>query len=440
MRTRLQMSRPHSSNRYALSQELLRRARRLIPMATQTFSKSYLQFPVGVSPHFLSRGAGGRVWDADGNEYVDLVCGLLPVVLGYCDPDVDSAIRKQIDDGITFSLATELEIELAERLVEIVACAEMVRFGKNGTDATSAAIRIARASTGRDHVIVCGYHGWQDWSIGATTRNKGVPQAVRDLTHPVPYNDLDAVKAVLDTFSGEVAALIMEPMNRVDPAPGYLADLRDMVHAAGTIFIFDEIITGFRYALGGGQEYFDVVPDLAAFGKAMGNGMPISAIVGRGDLMREMEEIFFSATFGGEALSLAAAIAVIDKMRREPVIESIWRTGQRLAEGARERISRFGLSDTIELRGKAPWMLLEFHDHPNASKEAIKTVFTRMMLESGVLISASHNVCYAHDETDLRTVFAAYDVTLSCLAQELQRPSLDERIDTPLIQPVFEVR
>ena len=296
-----------------------------------------------------------------------MVCGLLPVVLGYCNPQVNAAIRGQIDKGISFNLATALEAELAERLVEIIPCAEMVRFGKNGTDATSAAIRIARASTGRDHIIVCGYHGWQDWYIGATTRNKGVPQAVFDLTHPVPYNDVGAVRAVLDAYPGEVAALIMEPMNSADPAPGYLAELREVVHAAGAIFIFDEVITGFRYALGGAQEYFDVVPDPAAFGKAMGNGMPISAIVGRADLMKEMEDVFISATFGGETLSLAAAIAVIDKMRTESVIESIWRTGERLAQGARERLSRVGLGDTIALRGKAPWMLLDLHDHANAS-------------------------------------------------------------------------
>ncbi len=176
--------------RYRLSNEMLEKSESVIPLGSQTFSKSYLQFPKGASPLYLERGEGGRVWDVDGNEYVDLICGLLPIVLGYKDKDVDDAIRSQLDRGITFSLATELEMVLANKLVEIIPCAEQVRFGKNGTDATSATIRLARAYTGRDHIVSCGYHGWQDWYIGATTRNKGVPKVVSELTHRVSYNEI----------------------------------------------------------------------------------------------------------------------------------------------------------------------------------------------------------------------------------------------------------
>ena len=224
---------------------------------------------------FLTHGQGARVWDVDGNEYVDLVSALMPVVLGYNDPDVNYAVRNQLDKGVIFSLATELEAQLSEKLVEVIPCAEKVRFGKNGSDVTTAAIRVARAYTGRDKVIVCGYHGWQDWYIGSTTRNKGVPEAVQGLTYKVPYNDLDAVENLLKENPDQFAALIMEPMNVAEPAPNYLNDLKALLHKHGALLIFDEVITGFRFSIGGAQELFGVTPDLASFGKAMGNGMPI---------------------------------------------------------------------------------------------------------------------------------------------------------------------
>ena len=427
-------------NRYQQSNLLLERAQKVIPLGSQTFSKSCIQFPRGEAPLFLDRGRGGRVWDVDGKEYVDLVCGLLPILLGYCDRDVDHAIQAQMSRGITFSLATKLEVDLAERLVEIIPCAEMVRYGKNGTDATSAAIRLARAFTGRDYVIAGGYHGWQDWYIGATTRNKGIPRAVSELTHRVPYNDIQAVESLFRQFRDNVAALIIEPMNVTEPADGYLEALKELAHHYGAIFIFDEVITGFRYALGGAQELFGVTPDLAAFGKAMGNGMPISAVVGRADIMLEMNEIFISSTYGGEALSLAAAIAVMDKIVKEPVIDHIWDIGKRLARQVKMLIDKYQLSEWISLAGKPPWMVLQFKDHHHASKDAIKTLWLKEMLANGVLTNGSHNICYAHREDDIKLAIAAYENALSVLAEELRTPKLDQRLDVPVIRPVFAIR
>jgi glutamate-1-semialdehyde 2,1-aminomutase/spore coat polysaccharide biosynthesis protein SpsF len=425
---------------YAESQALLARAERVIPLGSQTFSKSKVQYPEGHAPLFLTHGQGGRVWDVDGNEYVDLVNGLLPVVLGYRDPDVDAAIQKQLGAGISFSLATELEIELAQRLCDEIPCAEMVRFGKNGTDATSAAIRIARAATGRERIMVCGYHGWQDWYIGATTRNKGVPQAVQGLTHMVPYNDLGAVEQLLQQFRGEFAAMILEPMNSREPAAGYLAGLKELLHRHGALLVFDEIITGFRYSLGGAQRLFEVTPDLSSFGKALGNGLPIAAIVGRADLMRQLEEVYFSGTFGGEALSLAAGIAVIDKMRREPVIETLWSTGRQLETGVRELLAEHGLQDVMTLRGKPAWVILEMVDHPKATKEAIKTLFIIEMLRNGVLCLGTHNVSYAHNQADVARVLGAYHNTLGTIARELATGKLEQRLPGPALKPVFRVR
>jgi glutamate-1-semialdehyde 2,1-aminomutase len=428
------------SARYGRSNEMLARARKVIPLGSQTFSKSHLQFPQGAAPLFLTHGKGSRVWDADGNEYIDLIAGLLPVLLGYRDPDVDAAIKEQLDRGISFSLATELEVELAERLVEIIPCAEMVRFGKNGSDATTGCVRVARAATGRERLIICGYHGWHDWYVGTTVRNKGVPAVEATLTDRVPYNDLGAVHAIFKKNPGQVAALILEPMNSTEPKPGYLQELKELVHKNGAVLIFDEVITGFRYAAGGAQERFGVTPDLAAFGKAMGNGMPIAAVVGRADLMSQMEEIFFSSTFGGETLSIAAAIAVVDKIRREPVIETLWKTGGLLAEKVRQAIARNGLEKTVSSHGVAPWTLLAFADTGTTAKEAIKTLFMKEMLAQGILIAASNNITYAHSEADVAAIAAAYDNAFGRIAEELKAGTLLDNLGCPPVHPTFSVR
>lgn len=425
---------------YGTSQALLKRAEKVIPLGSQTFSKSHIQLPHGAAPLFLTRGQGARVWDVDGNEYVDLVCGLLPVVLGYCDPDVDEAILRQAQNGISFSLATELEVELAERLIEIIPCAEMVRFGKNGSDVTSAAVRLARAVTNRERIAACGYHGWQDWYIGATTRDFGVPASVRGLTHRFPFNDAEALDKLLQEHPGQFACVILEPVGAEEPKPGYLESVREITHRHGALLIYDEIIAGFRVRLGGAQEYYGVAPDLACFGKSMGNGMPISAVVGRADLMRRFEDVFFSGTFGGEALSLAAAIAVIDKMSRENVIEGLWNRGRRLADEARRLIAKHQLQDVVKLIGVAPWTLLSFGEHAHASREAIRTLFLAEMLRHGVLLTGSHNVCHALNESDIVHVAAAYDAALGRIADELRRPGVEERLAYPVIRPIFSVR
>jgi glutamate-1-semialdehyde 2,1-aminomutase/spore coat polysaccharide biosynthesis protein SpsF len=425
---------------YAVSWRMLEDAERYIPLGSQTFSKSRVQYPENQAPLFLTHGQGGHVWDVDGNEYVDMVCGLLSVSLGYRDPEVDAAIRSQLDRGISFSLATELETRLARDLVNLIPCAEKVRFGKNGSDATSAVIRVARAATGRDRVIVCGYHGWQDWYIGSTSRHKGVPVAVRELTHPVAFGDLDAVDRLLSAHRGAFAVMILEPAGIALPPEGYLAGLKDLLHEHGALLAFDETITGFRYAAGGAQEYFGVTPDLASFGKGMGNGMPISAVVGRADLMNEMEEIFYSATFGGETLSIAAAIAVIEKIISQPVIEHYWQTGEALAAGLGKRIAATGLDQVMAVVGAAPWSIIAINDHPAARQAATRTFFIREMLRHGVLTLGTHNICYAHDQADVDTVLAAYDSVLPALAESLATGDLEAALPCPVIEPIFQVR
>lgn len=420
------------------SQALLQRALKTIPLGAQTFSKSYIQYPEKTSPMFLTHGLGSRVWDVDGNEYIDLVSGLMPVVLGYNDPDVNDAIQSQLNKGISFSLSTDLEIQLAEKMCELIPSAKKVRFAKNGTDVTSAAVRLSRAFTGRDKVAVCGYHGWQDWYIGTTTRNKGVPKAVSDLSTIVPYNDLDRLEAELKNET--YACLVMEPTNVTTPLDGYLQGVKDLCDKYGTLLVFDEVITGFRFALGGAQEYFGVTPHLSCFGKAMGNGMPISAIVGRNDIMKEMEEIFFSGTFGGETLSLAASLATIQKMEQQSVINHLWSYGDSLGQKVNDLIVRHGLGDVLKLCGYSPWKLFQFMDHPNATSFEIKTFYLQEMLIRGVLMSSSFNISFAHSTLDAHKIIQALDETFVLLADYLSKNNLSKNLKSPTIQPLFRVR
>ncbi len=426
--------------RYARSEAYLARAERVIPLGSQTFSKSRTQYPFGVSPYFATHAQGCRLWDLDGNAYIDCVMGLAAVTLGYNDPEVTAAVKAQLDKGTIFSLPSPIEAEVAERICAMVPCAEQVRFGKNGSDATAGAIRLARAYTGRDHVAVCGYHGWQDWYIGSTARNKGVPQAVRALTHPFAYNDLASLDALFAAYPDGIAAVILEPMNTVYPMPGFLEGVRERCTRHGAVLIFDETITGFRFSNGGAQELFGVVPDLATFGKGLANGYPLSALAGRRELMREMEEIFFSFTFGGETLSLAAALATLQRLQREPVLKTIAARGERLMDGLAALIERHGLAEWLNLTGHPAWSFLIVKDAPTATLWEIKTYLMQEMQARGVLWLGSHNLSQAHQEDDIGQVIAVYDEALAALATALRAGDLPSRLNCRPLEPLFKVR
>jgi glutamate-1-semialdehyde 2,1-aminomutase/spore coat polysaccharide biosynthesis protein SpsF len=415
---------PNPPRSYRRSVQALERALKTIPFGAQTFSKSHLQFPVGHAPLFVSHGDGARIFDVDGNDYVDLVGALLPVILGYRDPDVDLAIRNQLARGISFSLATELEAELAETLVRIIPCAEMVKFGKNGTDVTSAAIRLARAYTGRDHVFFAGYHGWQDWSMAHSPRNLGIPEVTRSCTHHIPYGDeiFDKGSPPLP-WPHQVAAIIVEP----NDDPDYLQLLRRHCTKHGIVLIFDEIITGFRYELGGAQELYGVTPDLATFGKAMANGMPISALVGRRDIMKRMEppdNIFYSGTFFGETLSIAAAIATIKKLEELDVPGHLVRTGIILEKEILDIRSDAGLEDIVSIDGWYPKQTISFHGN---QQNQLRSLFIAKMAENGVLIINSNNLSYAHKEPEIEQILDAYAGTFLAIQKALDDGSIAQQ-------------
>jgi glutamate-1-semialdehyde 2,1-aminomutase len=426
--------------RYRKSTTFLARAEDVIPLGSQTFSKSRTAVPVGVSPLFIERGQGSRVWDLDGNEYIDFVNGLLAISLGYNDPDVNEAVRTQLEQGVTFSLAHPLETELAEMIVAAVPCAEMVRFAKNGSDATAGAVRLARAYTGRDRVAVCGYHGWQDWYIGSTSRDLGVPASTKALTHRFTYNEIASLRSLFEGNPGEFAAVILEPMSTAWPADGFIEEVAEITRDAGALLIFDETITGFRFALGGAQELFGVTPDLATFGKGIANGYPLAIVAGPSRFMRLMEDVFFSFTFGGETLSLAAAKAVLTKMRREPVLKTVHARGQRVLDGVARRIVEHRVGDFCSVTGHPAWSFFNITAAGPYSAFELKTLFLQEMFRRGILTLGTHNLSYAHSDPDIDRLLGAYDEVLPSLRAAVDRHDLPARLYAEPLEPLFKVR
>ena len=424
----------------AQSQVWLERAEKVIPGTSQTFSKGHNQHVRGVAPVFLARGKGCRVWDVDGNEYIDYVQGLLPNILGYAHEGVNAAVAAQLAQGHSFSLPHPLEVQLAERLTRLIPCAERVRFGKNGSDVTSGAVRAARALTGRDRIACCGYHGWQDWFIGSTTRNAGVPKAVRELTHPFVYNDLASLQTLLQQHPGEFAAVIMEPVNFWPPAAGYLEGVKALAHQHGGLLIFDEICSGFHFGLGGAQKRFGVTPDLACFGKAMGNGLPIACVVGSASVMKVFEDIFFSFTFAGEVSSMAAAMTVLDVLENTDALARMAMNGRILQEGLNMLAKEAGLQDRIQCIGYPCWSLIKFLDAEGKDSLLVRSLFTQECVKQGVLLLVTHNMTAAHDPLAVEQTLRVYAYACKTLSKWLNDAHPEKHLQGEMIQPVFKIR
>jgi glutamate-1-semialdehyde 2,1-aminomutase len=415
------------------SEALYARARKRIPSVTQTLAKGPTQYIKGVAPKYLERGKGCRVWDVDGNEFIDFNMGIGPISLGYCYPRVDDAIRAQLDKGITFSLMHPLEVEVAERIAEVVPNAENVRYSKTGCDVTTAAIRLARAFTGRDKVLACGYHGWHDWTIGTTDRNRGIPDAVRALTSTFAYNDIDSLAAQLDS---QTAAVILEPMLFEFPKDGFLHNIKELCTARGALLIFDEMWTGFRLALGGAQEHFGVRADLATFSKAIANGMPLSVLTGRADVMALLEkDVFFYTTFGGEALSLTAAGATIDELKEKSVPVVLERRGRRLIDGYNALATELGM-DYTKCIGMGARSMVTFAPAAGNPLE-VKSLVQQELLKRGVLWQGMHALSYSHADADIDYALAAYAEVLPLLKKAVAEGNPARHLRGEPVQPVF---
>lgn len=415
------------------SADLLERAHRLVPGGTQTLSKGIDQFVKGVTPAFLERGSGCHVWDVDGNAYIDYPMALGPILLGYDHPATVEAVRHQMSQGTVFTLPHRLEVEVAERVIDMVPAAEMVRFAKNGSDATSAAIRLARAVTGREEVAAGGYHGWHDWYVGLTERSAGVPEAVRALTTKFAFNDVESFEAALRR---NPAAIILE-LPAEDPAPGFLEHVRRRCTETGTVFIWDEIVTGFRWAPGGAQEYYGVTPDLTCLGKAVANGLPLAVIAGSSELMKAFNSVFFSGTFGGETLSLAAAKATLDEIGRGVVTPTIWDRGERFREQLSTAIAESGLD--VDLIGHAPRSAFVFKRDGQVDPE-LRGLFLQETVRRGILFGGPVFVTWAHEQEDLDYTVEVVRDALGVLRQALESDSVAARLDGPAPGVVFRAQ
>jgi glutamate-1-semialdehyde aminotransferase len=416
------------------SEMLWTRAERVIPCGTQTLSKAPSQFVRGVYPKYLVRGHGCRVVDADGHEYIDYPMALGAILLGHGYPAVVEAVERQAREGTLFTLMHPLEVEVAERLVELVPCAEMVRFVKNGSDATAAAVRLARAYTGRDRVAYCGYHGWHDWFAVTTPRNAGVPAALGKLVSPFEYNKAETLARLLDARRGEYAAVILEHGGD-EPTGDFLATVRDVAHRHGAVFIWDEIVTGLRWARGGAQERYGVVPDLACFGKALGNGLPIAAVVGSRALMAEFERVFVSMTYGGDVLALAAARAVLDEVARAPVVEHLWRLGTRWLDGMRAVAAASGVEVTVG--GAAPRSHFVFADQAGFTAAEVRSLFLQECIKRGVLFGVPIFMSWAHQEADVAETLVAAEEALAVVAAGLRAGRVRELLEGEPVEAVF---
>ncbi|WP_055554739.1 glutamate-1-semialdehyde 2,1-aminomutase [Streptomyces sp. NBRC 110028] len=417
----------------------------LIPGGAHTYAKGDDQYPEDLAP-VISHGRGAHVWDIDGNRYIEYGSGLRSVSLGHAHPRVTEAVRREIDRGSNFVRPSIVEAEAAERFLATVPTAEMVKFAKNGSDATTAAVRLARAATGRPRVAICADHPFfsvDDWFIGTTPMSAGIPAATNELTVSFPYGDLAATEELLTRYQNEVACLILEPATHTEPSPGYLAGLRELADRHGCVLIFDEMITGFRWSEAGAQGLYGVVPDLSTFGKALGNGFAVSALAGRRELMElggvrhSGDRVFLlSTTHGAETHSLAAAMTVQTTYAEEGVTARLHTLGEKLAAGVRAAAAATGVGEHIVVRGRASNLVFATLDENGRPSQRYRTLFLRRLLAGGVL-APSFVVSSALSDADI-------DHTVDVVAQAcaVYRKALDAADPTPWlggrpVRPVF---
>jgi glutamate-1-semialdehyde aminotransferase len=415
------------------SDEYYKIALELIPAQTQTLAKGVGQNIKGVAPKYLQRGKGSHVWDVDGNEYIDFTMGVGPLSLGYAYSKVDEAIKAQIKDGITFSLTHPLEVEVAELIHKVVPNAESVRYSRGGADVVSGAVRLSRAYTGRSKVLCCGYHGWHDWYIAVTDRNLGIPKEIQNLTYTFNYND---IQSVIDSIDEDTACVVLEPYVFEAPKDNFLQKLRDICNENGTLLVFDEMWSGFRIALGGAQEYFGVKADLACFSKAVANGMPLSILTGRKDVMSLLEkDVFFFNTFGGEALSLASAKATITEMIEKNVPAYLAKQGKKLKDGYNSIADALNMSYT-KCIGYECRSLMTF-DASAGNPLEMKSLVQQEMIKRGILWGGFHNMSFSHTDEDVEYTLKAYQDVLPILKKAVDEKNVLGYLKGVPVEPVF---
>jgi glutamate-1-semialdehyde 2,1-aminomutase len=429
------------------SRELQRRSHALIPGGAHTYAKGDDQYPIE-APGFLVRGAGCHVWDADGNEFIEYGMGLRAVTLGHGYAPVVEAAARALAEGTNFTRPAALEVALAERMVGLIDAAEMVKFTKNGSDATTAAVKLARAYTGREKLLYCRSHPFfstDDWFIGTTPMRAGIPTSTSELSIGFDYNDASGLEAQLEAHAGQIACVILEPAAAEEPKAGFLESVRELCDRHGSLLILDETITGFRWHLRGAQALYRVAPDLSIFGKALGNGVAIAALLGRREVMRlggldhDRERVFLlSTTHGAETHALAAALAVIDAYEERDVVAILERQGERLRRGVEAAARDAGVAGQFSTRGRPQNLIYATKDAAGQSSQAFRTLFLQELIRRGV-IAPSLVVSAAHSDADIDRSIEAVAGALGVYRRALEDGVERHLVGRP-VKPVWRAR
>ena len=429
----------HSVHR---SLEIYERARALIPGTTQLISRRPTRAALGVSPIYAERAKGCRIWDVDGNEYIDWTSAVGPVILGYADDVVDDAVRAQIARGAIYSIVQESAVELAEELVRIVPSAEMVRYCKGGGEACTIAVRIARGVTGRDKVLFCGYHGWHDWyqaaNLGAERLAEhlfngiepiGVPRSLEGTAMPFTYGDLEELEGLLQQHAGELACIIMEPMRSGEPPEGYLAGVRDLATRYGVVLIFDEVSSGWRVARGSAQEYVGVTPDMTVFAKAISNGYPMGAVVGKREFMEPASRMFISSAYWDDNIGIAASLACLRELERRDAVAHFNRIGALFKEQVNAAAVAAGLAAQCVGVAAHPSIRIEVDDPAEAAK--VNALFIQENARRGVILATGFMFNCSHGESEVERTAAVVEESFGKIAEGLDRGTIDDLLEVP---------
>lgn len=431
--------------------ELYDRARQLIPGGTQLVSRRPTRFAYGVTPVYAQHAQGARFTDIDGHEYVDWMSGIGAIILGYADPVVNAAVIDQIQQGSLYSINHPLEVELAERLIQLVPCAEMVRYAKGGGEACQVAVRIARGATGRDCILFCGYHGWHDWYLAANLAGDqlqshllpgiepiGVPASLAGTAIPFPYADLPALESLFDQYDGEVAAVIMEPLRSEHPPDGYLAGVKELTEKHSAALIFDEVSTGLRPSAGGIQQQLGVVPDMAVFAKSISNGFAMGAVVGTRAVMEPAEPMFISSTYWSDTVGLRAALTTLDEVEKRGVPAQLDELGQQL-KGQVDQLARtVGLRVTTGGVNFHPYFRLEAEDA--LLQQQLATLFIQEMAKRGCHMATSFYLNASHGPAEVDQTMAAIEEVFQLLQNALQQDRVADLLECELKTDTFQRR
>lgn len=443
------------------SNTLYNKAKKYIASGTNTFSRAPGVFPDGAAPKFLHKQKGCHVWDVDGNKYIDMVMGCGPVTLGHNNAKINNSIKKQLNKGILFSMLNPLEVELSETLVKNIKSAEMVKFSKNASDVCAASVRLARYVTKKKMIFCYGYHGFHDWYVGTTDRNAGIPGEIKKLTKVFDYGDIDGLEKMLKKYKNQVAAIIMEPVIGQRQICSYdnkknkrkflkpcincnqvktLKRIKKLAAKYKCLFILDECISGFRFGVGGAQDYFGVFPDLSIFGKGITNGMPLGILAGKKKYMKHFDKVFLSSTYAPEALTLASAIENIKIYKSDNVIKNLWKKGEYIEKNFLRIIAKYSVEKYVSLAGYPVRLMVNTHDENGSQDNLLTTLYQQEMFKNGILcFSGVLMLSMSHKKIELDVLIDAFDKTCKKIREiKEKRHPIKKYLNCKPMQHVFK--